>query len=100
MRFHRWVLAVVSRLVPKGARAEWRAEWEAELHHPAAAVATWRGPRRGGLTLLRESSGAFWDALWLQSSRWYSLRLFSRHWRLAVTALLSLSIAIAATVIA
>ena len=50
------------------------------------------------LTLVRESSGAFWDALWLQSSRWYSLRLFGRHWRLALTALLSLSIAIAATV--
>jgi hypothetical protein len=39
-----------------------------------------------------------WDALWLQSSRWYSVRLFGRHWRLAFTAVLSLSIAIAATV--
>ena len=43
--------------------------------------------------------GAFWDALWLQSSRWYSLRIFGRHWRLALAAVLSLSVAIAATMI-
>src|SRR6185295_10526631 len=98
MRCHRWILALVSRLVPKDTRAEWRDEWEAELHHRASAVVQWRGRRRGNLTLLRESSGAFWDALCLQSSRWYALRIFGRHWRLALTALLSLSIAIAATV--
>jgi hypothetical protein len=38
------------------------------------------------MDLIRQSAGAIWDALWLQSSRWYSLRLFGRHWRLAVTA--------------
>src|SRR5262249_6551211 len=39
------------------------------------------------------------DALWLQSARWHSLRLFGRHWRLALTALVSLGIAITAVVI-
>src|SRR4029453_19001554 len=59
----------------------------------------WIGPRRLQLDLIRRSAGAFWDALWLQSSRWYSLRLFGRHWQLALAAVLSLSVAIAATVI-
>ena len=44
----------------------------------------WAGHGRARrLELLRQSSGAFWDALWLRSSRWYALRLFGRHWRLA-----------------
>ena len=51
------------------------------------------------LDLIRPSMGALWDALWLQSSRWYSLRLFGRHWRMALAAIVSLSVAIAATVI-
>jgi putative ABC transport system permease protein len=100
MRLHRWIVAVASRFVPKASRREWRDEWDAELQHHEAVGRQWRGETLGRrLDLLRRSSGALWDALWLQSHRWYSLRLFGRHWRLAAAAVLSLAVAIAATTI-
>jgi predicted permease len=100
MRLHRWILAVASRLVPKPLRTEWRAEWDAELHHRESSLRRWnRWDRQGRMDLVRRSAGALWDALWLQSSHWYSLRLFARHWRLSLTALLSLGAGIAATVV-
>jgi len=81
-------------------RQDWRAEWEGELEHRAAALSRWSpSPWRLRAELARRSAGAFWDALWLQSSQWYSLRLFSRHWRLAAAAVLSLAGALAATVV-
>ena len=76
MRLHRWIVAAASRLVPKDMRPEWRAEWEGELHHRESSAERWPGSRRGRFNLVRQSTGAFWDALWLRSSRWYSLRLF------------------------
>jgi predicted permease len=100
MRVHRLIVSLASLLVPGRERAEWRAEWNGELDHRESARAPWaRRNRYFRLDLIRPSVGAFWDALWLQSSRWYSLRLFGRHWRMAVAAILSLSVAIAATVI-
>jgi len=82
------------------ARQEWRDEWEAELHYREAAAERWTRPVRGQrLELLRRSIGAIWDALWLQSHRWYALRLFGRHWRLAATAVISLTVGIAAATI-
>jgi predicted permease len=98
VRIHRWLLGLASRLVPKDLRAEWHSEWDAELSHRELVNRQWTGTRRRRLDLVRRSGGAFWDALWLQSSRWYTLRLFSRYWRLALAAVLSLSVAIAATV--
>src|SRR5262249_11044681 len=71
-----------------------------ELHYREAAGERWTNAARGHrLELLRRSTGALWDALWLQSHRWYALRLFGRHWRLAATAILSLAVGIAATTI-
>jgi len=100
MKLHRWILAVASRLVPKPLRTEWRAEWDAELHHRESSLRRWnRWDRPGRMDLVRRSAGALWDALWLQSSHWYSLRLFARHWRLSLTALLSLGAGISATVV-
>lgn len=94
------MIVVASRFVPRALRREWRDEWEAELHHHDAVGRAWAGAvRRSRFALLRRSAGAFWDALWLQSHRWYSLRLFGRHWRLAAAAALSLAVAIAATTI-
>ena len=99
MRPHRWILRLASHLVPKTFRQEWRAEWEAELQYRETAKQPWASRRRTPrFNLVRETFGAVFDALWLQSSRWYSLRLFGRHWRLATTAIASLAIAIAATV--
>src|SRR5215831_20085056 len=100
MRLHRWIIAAASRLVPRATRQEWRDEWDAELQHREAAGERWSGHARGGrLELLRQSTGAIWDALWLQSHRWYALRLFGRHWRLATTAVVSLAVGIAAAMI-
>src|SRR5262245_36410602 len=100
MRLHRWIVAAASRLVPRAARQEWRDEWEAELHYREAAGERWTHPVRGRrLELLRRSTGAIWDALGLQSHRFYVLRLFGRHWRLAATAILSLAVGIAATTV-
>jgi hypothetical protein len=97
MPLHRWILAVASRLVPKPLRAEWRAEWDAEMHHREASLQAWKRPDRRDL--VRRSAGAFWDAVWLQSSHWGSLRVFGRHWRLALTAVLSLAAGVAALVV-
>ncbi|MGH9409179.1 MAG: ABC transporter permease, partial [Vicinamibacterales bacterium] len=100
MRPHRWIIALASRLVPQAARREWRAEWEAELQHRESKRAPWmttRGRRRADL--VRQSVGSFWDALWLRSSGWHSLRLFGRHWRLVAAAVLSLSVALAAMMV-
>lgn len=99
MRIHRWIVRLASWLVPGALRAEWRAEWDGEIHHRESARAEWAGHRLFRVDLIRPSMGALWDALWLQSSRWYSLRLFGRHWRMALAAIVSLSVAIAATVI-
>ena len=48
----------------------------------------------------RESGGAFWDALWLQSSDWSSLRFFVKHRRVAAAAVLSLGAAMTTVVVA
>lgn len=100
MRPHRWIIALASRLVPKGLRQQWRAEWEGELHYRESVGRPWSGRSRGSrIDLMRQSLGAVWDALWLQSSRWHSARVFVRHWRLALAAVGSLSIALIATMI-
>jgi putative ABC transport system permease protein len=100
MRLHRWIIAIASRVVPRAARGEWRAEWEAELDHREAEGTPWGARRRGRpLELFRHSVGSFWDAVWVRSSGWHSIRFFGRHWRLAVAAELSLSVALAAIMI-
>jgi len=100
MRVHRWIVALASRVVPKTLRREWRAEWEAELHYRESRIgaidASDRWRRRD---LIARSAGALWDAVWLRSTRWHSMRVFARHWRLTLAAVLSLSVALAATVI-
>ena len=100
MRLHRWIVSLAAWVVPKPLRRDWRAEWDAELDHRERQLRGWQAAgRRSQPDLLRRSAGAISDALWLQSSQWYSLRLFGRHWRLALAAVLSLSTAFAAVVI-
>jgi predicted permease len=97
---HRWFIAVVSRLVPRALRDEWRQEWDAELAHRETTVEQWRAPTFGDRArLLRQSSGAVWDALWLYSSRWQSVRSLLRHWRICAVAAVSLGVAVAATIV-
>ncbi len=57
-------------IVPRRLRANWRREWEAELRHREEMLAEWDRLDWGAkLDLLRRSTSAFWDALWLQPKR-------------------------------
>ncbi|HEX5081526.1 MAG TPA: ABC transporter permease [Blastocatellia bacterium] len=69
-RFWLWLIRVVGVIVPRRLRANWRREWEAELRHREELLAEWdRLDRRARLDLLRRSTSAFWDAIWLQPKR-------------------------------
>src|SRR5262245_13037809 len=69
-RFWLWLIRFVGLIVPRRLRADWRQEWEAELRHREALLAEWeRLDSRHKLDLLRRSTSAFWDALWLQPRR-------------------------------
>jgi predicted permease len=67
---HIWFIHFIGLIVPRRLRAGWRQEWEAELRHREAMLANWdRLDWRHKLDLLRRSTSAFWDALWLQPKR-------------------------------
>src|SRR2546425_8886748 len=69
-RFWLWLIRAVGVIVPRRLRANWRREWEAELRHREEMLAEWdRLDWRSKLDLLRRSTSAFWDALWLQPKR-------------------------------
>ena len=70
-RFWLWLIALVGVIVPRRWRADWRQEWEAELHSREAMLAQWdRLDWKNKLDLLWRSTSAFWDAVWLQPKRW------------------------------
>jgi hypothetical protein len=65
-----WLIRVIGVIVPLRLRANWRREWEAELRRREETLADWdRLDWRNKLDLLRRSTSAFWDALWLQPKR-------------------------------
>jgi putative ABC transport system permease protein len=67
---HLWLIRFIGVIVPRRYRADWRQEWEAELHYRETLLAEWdRLDRRKKLDLLWHSLGAFIDALWLQPKR-------------------------------
>jgi predicted permease len=69
-RFWLWLIRAVGVIVPRRLRADWRQEWEAELHYREQLLAEWdRLDWRNRLDLWRRSVGAFWDALLLQPQR-------------------------------
>src|SRR5262245_19322997 len=69
-RFWLWLIRMIGVIVPRRLRADWRREWEAELRHREEMLAQWdRLDLRTKLDLLRRSTSAFWDALWLQPKR-------------------------------
>jgi ABC-type antimicrobial peptide transport system permease subunit len=70
LRFWLWLIRVIGVIVPRRLRASWRREWEAELRHREELLAQWdRLDWPSKLNLLRRSTSAFWDALWLQPKR-------------------------------
>jgi predicted permease len=70
MKPHLWLIKFIGVIVPRRLRADWRREWEAELRHREELLAEWdRLGWRNKVDLLRRSTSAFWDALWLQPKR-------------------------------
>jgi putative ABC transport system permease protein len=107
VRWHLWLVRALRPFVPRTLRQDWVREWEAELDSRETELRRWGVlPRRASWRVFGDSTGAVWDALWLQAHRWedemiqdirFGLRLVLRSPWLSSTAIVSLAIGIGAT---
>jgi predicted permease len=105
-RFWLWLIRIIGVIVPRRIRADWQHEWEAELQHRELLLADWdRLNWRNKLDLLRRSTSAFWDALWLQPGRLedemfqdlrFGVRMLLKNKSFTTVAILSLALGIGA----
>jgi putative ABC transport system permease protein len=100
------LIKLVSLMVPRRIRADWREQWEAELEHHESLLAKWRrGNRRNRGELIRHSLGSFRDALLLQPKRLeeemfqdirFGLRMLLRQRMVTAAAIIGLALGIGA----
>src|SRR5215510_14860213 len=105
-RFWLWLIHIFGVIVPQRLRADWRQEWEAELHYREELLAEWgKLDSRGKISLLWHSLGAFADALWIQPRRMedemyqdlrFGARMLLKSRAFTLGAILSLAIGIGA----
>jgi putative ABC transport system permease protein len=99
-------IRAIGVIVPLRLRADWRQEWEAELHYRETLLTQWDQLNfQTKLDLLRHSAGAFADALWLQPRRLeddmfqdlrFGVRMLLKHKSFTAVAILSLALGIGA----
>jgi predicted permease len=105
-RPHLWLISLVSRLVPRRFRSEWKQEWEAELVHRESQLSrASRSQAKIRRDLMWRSIASLYDAIAMQPRRLeeemmqdlrYGIRLLFQHKAVTAVAILSLAVGIGA----